>query len=102
MSADVVCLRPAADFAEVGVDAPADLRICFASGPADVSAADLATARAVVLASVGPRLERAWLDQATRLQLVQFTGPAWTGRRFLRRPGRTLWWPTCRPRTCGR
>jgi phosphoglycerate dehydrogenase-like enzyme len=74
VSADVVCLRPAADFAEVGVDAPADLRICFASGPADVPAADLATARAVVLASVGPRLERAWLDQVTRLQLVQFTG----------------------------
>lgn len=74
MSAEVVCLRPAADFAEVGVDVPADLRICFASAPAEVPTEDLATARAVVLASVGPRLERAWLDQLTQLQLLQFTG----------------------------
>jgi phosphoglycerate dehydrogenase-like enzyme len=74
VSADVVCLRPAADFAEVGVDVPPDLRVCFASGPAEVAAGDLATARAVVLASVGPRLERAWLDQVTGLRLLQFTG----------------------------
>lgn len=74
MSTDVVCLRPAADFAEVGVDVLAELRICFASDPADVPAADLTTARAVVLASVGPPLQRAWLDEATRLELVQFTG----------------------------
>ena len=74
MSADVVCLRPAADFAEVGVEVPADLRICFAAGPHEVPAADLATARAVVLASVGPRLERDWLDQLPRLRLLQFTG----------------------------
>ena len=73
MSADVICLRPAADFHEVGVAPPADLRICF-TGPAQVSDADLATARAVVLASVGPRLDRAWLDRAGRLELVQFTG----------------------------
>ncbi len=63
MSAGVVCLRPAADFAEVGVAVPADLRVHFAAGPGEVPAAELATARAVVLASVGPRLE-----------LVQFTG----------------------------
>lgn len=74
MNADVVCLRPAADFAEVGVEVPAGLRVCFAAGPQEVPAAGLATARAVVLASVGPRLERAWLDQAARLELVQFTG----------------------------
>jgi phosphoglycerate dehydrogenase-like enzyme len=74
VSADVLCLRPAADFAEVGVAVPADLRVCFASSPADVPAADLGTARAVVLASVGPQLNRAWLDQVTRLQLLQFTG----------------------------
>jgi phosphoglycerate dehydrogenase-like enzyme len=74
MSADVVCLRPAADFAEVGVDIPDGLQVRFAPGPGEVPAADLATARAVVAASVGPRLERAWLDQATRLRLLQFTG----------------------------
>lgn len=74
MRADVLCLRPAADFAEVGVAVPADLGIRFATAPADVPAADLATARAVVLASVGPQLERAWLDKVTQLQLLQFTG----------------------------
>ncbi|MGE5132438.1 MAG: NAD(P)-dependent oxidoreductase [Gemmatimonadota bacterium] len=74
MTADVICLRPAADFAEVGVEVPADLRVSFAAGPGQVPDADLATARAVVLASVGPRLERAWLDRVTRLELVQFTG----------------------------
>ncbi|MGH3396944.1 MAG: NAD(P)-dependent oxidoreductase [Streptosporangiaceae bacterium] len=89
MSADVVCLRPAADFTDVGVAVPADLRICFASAPADVPAADLATARAVVLASVGPRLERAWLDQAVLLQLLQFTGAGVdrAGDSCARRPG---------------
>lgn len=73
MTADVICLRPAADFSEAGVEVPAGLRIRFA-GPGQAPAADLATARAVVLASVGPRLERAWLDRISRLQLVQFTG----------------------------
>ncbi|MBO0807629.1 MAG: hypothetical protein J2P32_04910, partial [Actinobacteria bacterium] len=73
MTADVICLRPAADFAEVGVEVPAGLRICFAE-PGQAPAADLATARAVVLASVGPALERAWLDRVSRLRLVQFTG----------------------------
>ena len=73
MSADVICLRPEADFREVGVVPPGELRICYGEA-AQVAAADLATARAVVLASVGPRLERAWLDQARKLELVQFTG----------------------------
>ncbi|HUZ36251.1 MAG TPA: hypothetical protein VMV17_07975, partial [Streptosporangiaceae bacterium] len=39
-----------------------------------MAGADLATARAVVLASVGPRLDRAWLDRMGKLELVQFTG----------------------------
>jgi phosphoglycerate dehydrogenase-like enzyme len=73
VSADVICLRPEADFGEVGVIPPGGLRIRYAE-PAQVAAADLATARAVVLASVGPRLERAWLDRAPKLELVQFTG----------------------------
>jgi phosphoglycerate dehydrogenase-like enzyme len=74
MTAGVICLRPAADFAEAGVEVPADLRVCFAADPGQVPEAELAAARAVVLASVGPRLERAWLDRVTRLELVQFTG----------------------------
>ena len=87
MSADVLCLRPEADFREVGVQPPADLRIRFAAGPDEIPDADLATARAVVLASVGPALDRAWADRAARVELVQFTGAgvdrgaaAFTGR----------------------
>lgn len=87
MSADVLCLRPEADFLEVGVVPPGDLAIRFAAGPDDVPDADLATARAVVLASVGPPLDPAWADRATRVELVQFTGAgvdrgagAYTGR----------------------
>jgi phosphoglycerate dehydrogenase-like enzyme len=74
VSAEVICLRPAADFAGVDVAVPGDLRVCFTAGPGQVPDADLATARAVVLASVGPRLDRGWLDRAARLELVQFTG----------------------------
>jgi phosphoglycerate dehydrogenase-like enzyme len=73
VSADVICLRPEADFREVGVAAPGDLKVRY-TDPADVAGADLATARAVLLASVGPRLDRAWLDRAEKLELVQFTG----------------------------
>lgn len=74
MSADVLCLRPEADFHEVSVQPPADLKIRFAAGPDTVPGADLATARAVVLASVGPAIDRAWADRAGRIELVQFTG----------------------------
>jgi phosphoglycerate dehydrogenase-like enzyme len=73
MSADVICLRPEADFLEVGVHPPADLTITYAEPP-QVPPHDLAAARAVVLASVGPRLERSWLDEIPNLRLVQFTG----------------------------
>jgi phosphoglycerate dehydrogenase-like enzyme len=87
VSADVLCLRPEADFHEVGVQPPADLTIRFAAGPDAVPDADLATARAVVLASVGPAIDRGWADRAARVELVQFTGAgvdraaaAFTGR----------------------
>lgn len=73
MSVDVICLRPEADFLEAGVRPPADLKITYAE-PLEVPPHDLATARAVVLASVGPRLERSWLDKIPNLRLVQFTG----------------------------
>ena len=87
MSADVLCLRPEADFHQVSVQPPADLKIRFAAGPDAVPGADLATARAVVLASVGQAIDRAWADRAGRVELVQFTGAgadraagAFTGR----------------------
>ncbi len=73
MSADVICLRPEADFREVEVAPPGALRIRYAE-PGQVPEADLASARALVLASVGPRIERSWLDRIPNLQLVQFTG----------------------------
>jgi phosphoglycerate dehydrogenase-like enzyme len=73
VSADVVCLRPERDFREVGVAPPGRLRICYAE-PGCVPDDALAAARALVLPSVGPRLDRAWLDRAARLRLVQFTG----------------------------
>ncbi len=73
MTVDVVCLRPESDFLEVGVTPPAGLRICYAD-PGSVPGDALAAARALVLPSVGPRLDRAWLDRAARLRLVQFTG----------------------------
>lgn len=73
MSADVICLRPEADFLEVGVMPPADLRIRY-TDPEQAPGGDLATARAVVLASVGPVLRRDWLDRVANLRLLQFTG----------------------------
>lgn len=73
MSADVVCLRPESDFREVGVAPPGGLRICYAD-PGSVPGDALAVAQALVLPSVGPRLDRDWLDRALRLRLVQFTG----------------------------
>jgi phosphoglycerate dehydrogenase-like enzyme len=74
VSADVICLRPETDFLEVGVHAPAGLKVTYAEEPLEVPPDDLATARAVLLASVGPRLERGWLDKIPNLRLVQFTG----------------------------
>lgn len=73
MTADVICLRPEADFTEVGVQPPEDLRIRF-TDPGSVPDADLSAARAVVLASVGPAIDRGWADRAARVELVQFTG----------------------------
>jgi phosphoglycerate dehydrogenase-like enzyme len=73
VSTDVICLRPEADFREVGVDPPAGLRICFTE-PERVSGQALADARALVLASVGAPLQRSWADRAPRIELVQFTG----------------------------
>jgi phosphoglycerate dehydrogenase-like enzyme len=88
VSADVICLRPEADFLEVGVRPPGELRICYTE-PAAVPDEDLASARAVVLASVGPVLDRAWGDRAARLELVQFTGAGVdrAGSAFAHRPG---------------
>lgn len=73
MTVDVVCLRPQADFLEVGVTPPQDLGVWYGD-PDSARPEDLESARALVLASVGARLERKWLDQMRRLELIQFTG----------------------------
>lgn len=74
MNADVICLRPESDFRQVGVEPPADLQIRYAASPGEVAETELASARAVVLAAVGPPVERTWLDRVAQLELVQVTG----------------------------
>lgn len=69
----MVCLRPAADFLEVGVAPPAGLSVAYGD-PGSFGPADLADCEVLVLASVGPVLSAAWCDQAPNLRLVQFTG----------------------------
>ncbi|HET9719812.1 MAG TPA: NAD(P)-dependent oxidoreductase [Solirubrobacteraceae bacterium] len=70
---DVICLRPEADFHEVGVVPPEDLRVVY-RGQDEVGADELGTVRALLLPSVGPSLPREWLTEPSRLELVQFTG----------------------------
>ena len=73
MSCDVLCLRPAADFARVGVSPPPGLDVKYrAADDRDVPAL-LAQARALVIPAVGAPLPAA-LFADTRLRLVQVTG----------------------------
>ncbi len=70
---DVVCLRPEADFVNVGVMPPERLSIVYLrSGDADVPAL-IRQARALVIPAVGPRLPGA-LFQDSEVELVQVTG----------------------------
>ena len=86
MSADVLCLRPEADFHEVGVQPPGDLRIRFAAGPDEVPDEDLVTARAVVLASVGPPLDRRGPSGPPASSWSSSPGPGSTGAGRVQRP----------------
>ena len=71
--ADVLCLRPEADFLAVDIVPPEGLEIAYrAPGDADVSAL-MKVARALVIPAVGPRLDGA-LFRGTALRLVQVTG----------------------------
>ena len=73
MTVDVVCLRPEADFARVGVQANARLRVVYRA-PADGDVPELlAQARALVIAAVGPKLAPSLFERAP-LELVQVTG----------------------------
>jgi phosphoglycerate dehydrogenase-like enzyme len=73
MPADVLCLRPQADFDRVGAPAPASLTVTYRA-PSDADVPDLIrTARALVIPAVGPKLPPA-LFENTKLALVQVTG----------------------------
>src|SRR5687768_12179226 len=73
MSFDVVCLRPEADFARVGVKPPSGLTVAHrAQQDADVPAL-LRQARALVIPAVGAKLASE-LFENTALRLVQVTG----------------------------
>ncbi|UCH74810.1 MAG: hypothetical protein JSU82_02855 [Rhodospirillales bacterium] len=73
MTPDVVCLRPEADFVNVGVTPPTSLSIAYRT-PDDAALADLIrVARAVVIPAVGPALA-ADLFAGSAVKLVQVTG----------------------------
>src|SRR5512141_1801904 len=70
---EVLCLRPAADFARVGVTPPFDLDVHYrAPADADVPAL-MRKVAALVVPAVGPKLG-AELFAGGRLSLVQVTG----------------------------
>jgi len=73
MTADVVCLRPEADFLNIGVVPPAALSIAYRA-PDDPGLADLVrAARALVIPAVGPKLPPDLFTESA-VQLVQVTG----------------------------
>src|SRR5919197_5642658 len=73
MSADVLCLRPEADFARLGVLPPASRAVTHLK-PDDVSLAQrIKAAQALVIPAVGPKLS-ASLFEGSALKLVQVTG----------------------------
>jgi phosphoglycerate dehydrogenase-like enzyme len=73
MSRDVVCLRPEADFLNVGVTPPEALSISYLEPDDGNLGAVLAEANALVIPAVGPKLSAELFDES-RIQLVQVTG----------------------------
>jgi len=73
VSTDVVCLRPKDDFLNIGVTPPESLSIRYMA-PTDADLVQhLATARALVIPAVGPKLD-AKLFAGSRIELIQVTG----------------------------
>ncbi|MEW5984568.1 MAG: NAD(P)-dependent oxidoreductase [Acidobacteriota bacterium] len=73
MSADVLCLRPRADFERVDALPPESLTVTY-RGPGDVDVADLMKrSAALVVPAVGPPLPAALFEGAS-VRLVQVTG----------------------------
>jgi phosphoglycerate dehydrogenase-like enzyme len=73
MTADVLCLRPEADFARLGVLPPPSLTVAYLK-PDDPSLAQhMKAAQALVIPAVGPKLA-ASLFEGSALRLIQVTG----------------------------
>mgnify|MGYP001302775525 CR=1 FL=1 len=73
VTVDVVCLRPKADFLDIGVTPPEGLAIRYMAPQDSDLQQHLATARALVIPAVGPKLPAA-LFAGSRIRLVQVTG----------------------------
>jgi phosphoglycerate dehydrogenase-like enzyme len=73
MPADVICLRPEADFTRVGAPAPNSFSVSY-HGPDDPALPQLVrVARALVMPAVGPKLPPPLFEDSA-LKLVQVTG----------------------------
>lgn len=73
MTCDVVCLRPEADFVRAGVIPPATLKIAYRAHDDADTPALVATARAVVMAAMGPKLPGSLFEKSAA-KIVQITG----------------------------
>lgn len=73
MNYDVVCLRPEADFVRAGVIPPATLKIAYRAHDDADTPALVATARAVVMAAMGPKLPGSLFEKSAA-KIVQITG----------------------------
>lgn len=73
MSADVLCLRPQADFQRAGITPPATLAVNYRASDDPQLAAHVRSARALVIPAVGPKLASP-LFEGGSVQLVQVTG----------------------------
>jgi len=72
-NADVLCLRPEADFQRVGALPPESIKVVYRS-PADADVAELMKqARALVIPAVGPKLP-ATLFEGASVKFIQVTG----------------------------
>lgn len=70
---EVLCLRPEADFTDLGVAVPGALSVSYLSPEDPTLGEAMARAEALVIPAVGPRLDSALFD-GTPLRLVQVTG----------------------------
>jgi phosphoglycerate dehydrogenase-like enzyme len=73
MAADVLCLRPEADFTRVGITPPAGLTVAYRRPDDPVLAALIRESRALVIPAVGGKLPGS-LFKDSAVKLVQVTG----------------------------